>query len=156
MNPAGPGRLLAVDLGLRMGLALVDAAGRPVWLRSKHLGSMAALRRAAHAILRELPDLDLLVLEGGGQAADIWVAEAAKAGVPVRVVSAHDWRPDVLTPSQQRDAKSAKAAADTLARQALAQAGLPRKTLTSDAAEALLLGLRAARQGWGGGAPGPA
>lgn len=145
MNEPGPGRLLAVDLGLRMGLALVDGAGRPVWLRSKHLGSMAALRRAAHAILKELPGLDLLVLEGGGPAADIWAGEAAKAGIRVRVVSAQDWRPHVLTPSQQRDAKSAKAAADVLARQALAQAGLPRKALTSDAAEALLLGLWAAR-----------
>jgi hypothetical protein len=33
-----------------------------------------------------------------------------------------------------------------LARQALADAGLPRKTLTSDAAEALLLGLWASSQ----------
>ena len=144
MNGPGPGRLLAVDLGLRMGLALMDGAGRPVWLRSKHLGTMAALRRAAHSILRELPELDWLVLEGGGPAADIWVNEAAKAGIRVQVVSAQDWRPDVLTSSQQRDAKSAKAAADVLARQALAEAGLPRKTLTSDAAEALLLGLWAA------------
>jgi len=40
----------------------------------------------------------------------------------------------------------------------LAEAGLPRKTLTSDAAEALLLGLWAAMQaGWGKeGAAGPA
>ncbi len=144
MNGPGPGRLLAVDLGLRTGLALIDGQGRPVWLRSKHLGAMAALRRAAHSILRELPELDLLVLEGGGPAADIWVNEAAKAGIRVRVVSAQDWRPHVLAPSRQRDAKAAKAAAGVLARQALAEAGLPRKTLTSDAAEALLLGLWAA------------
>jgi hypothetical protein len=138
---------LAVDLGLRMGLALLDGAGRPVWLRSKHLGTLSALRRAAHSILRENPELDLLVLEGGGSAADIWAGEAAKAGIRVRVVSAQDWRPDLLTPSQQRDARSAKAAADTLARQALAAAGLPRpRTLTSDAAEALLLGLWAAQR----------
>lgn len=146
MKEPGPGRLLAVDLGLRMGLALLDGQGRPVWLRSKHLGTLSALRRAAHAILRELPELDLLVLEGGGPAADIWVNEAAKAGIRVRVVSAQDWRPDVLTLSQQRDARTAKAAADVLARQALADAGLARKTLTSDAAEALLLGLWAAQQ----------
>jgi len=145
----GPGRLLAVDLGLRMGMALLDGAGRPVWLRSKHLGTLAALRRAAHAVLRENPELDLVVLEGGGPAADIWAREADKAGVRVRVVNAQDWRPDVLTPSQQQDAKSAKAAAATLARSALARAGLPHKTLTTDAAEALLLGLWAARQeGW--------
>ena len=71
------------------------------------------------------------------------------AGIRVRVVSAQDWRPHVLTPSQQRDARSAKAAAGVLARQALAAAGLTRRTLTSDAAEALLLGLWAAKQeGW--------
>ncbi|MEW5773648.1 MAG: hypothetical protein AB1916_09005 [Thermodesulfobacteriota bacterium] len=152
MNAPGPGRLLAVDLGLRMGLALLDGAGRPVWLRSKHLGALASLRRAAHSILRDLPELELLVLEGGGPAADIWAREAARREVRVRVVSAQDWRPDVLAPSQQRDARSAKAAAAVLARRALERAGLPRpRTLTSDAAEALLLGLWAAREaGWGG------
>ena len=63
--------LLAVDLGLRTGLALYGPTGRLRWYRSQHFASRASLRRGVHGLLDAEPDVGLLVLEGGGPIADI-------------------------------------------------------------------------------------
>src|SRR4051812_27112729 len=70
--------LLAVDLGLRTGLALYSSDGRLRWYRSQHYGKRASLRRGVHGLFDAEPDVTLLVLEGGGPIAEIWVREAQR------------------------------------------------------------------------------
>jgi len=84
--------LLAVDLGLRTGLALFGHDGRLQWYRSHNFGTAARLRRGVRGVLANLPHLACLVLEGGGTLADIWAREAARRGIPVRQISAEAWR----------------------------------------------------------------
>ena len=134
--------LLAIDLGLRTGLSLFGDDGRLRWYRSRNFGTAARLRRRAHTLLGDLPDLACLVLEGGGPLATIWEHEAQRREVPVRRISAEDWRRELLYPRQQRNGKLAKHNADELARQVIEWSGGPRATtLRHDAAEAILIGL---------------
>ena len=139
---AGPRTLLAVDLGLRTGLALYGDDGRLRWYRSQNYGAPSRLRRAAGGLLDDTPGLCCLVLEGGGDLADLWVREAARRSLPARVVGADIWRQQLLLPREQRRGTDAKRHADTLARRVIAWSGAPRPTsLRHDAAEAILVGL---------------
>ncbi len=139
--------LLAVDVGLRFGLALYGADGRLVWYRSQHLGNRTRLRRAVHGLLAELPDLAWMALEGGGAIADLWAHEAAKRGVRVLQVGAERWRRELLLPREQRSGADAKANADRVARDVIAWSGAKAPTsLRHDAAEAILVGLWACAQ----------
>ncbi|HUU83813.1 MAG TPA: hypothetical protein VM243_09945 [Phycisphaerae bacterium] len=142
--------LLAVDLGLRTGLALYGQDGRLVWYRSRHFGSAAQLRQRMHGLFGELPDLVCLVVEGGGPLADIWEREARRRDVAVRRISAEDWRQDLLYPREHRDRRKAKHSADDLARRVIEWSDAPRPTsLRHDAAEAILIGLWGVLdQGW--------
>ncbi len=134
--------LLAVDLGLRTGLALYGTDGRLAWYRSQHFGTRASLRRGVHGLLDAHPDVTLLVLEGGGPIADIWVREAERRGIPVRRIAAEDWRGRFLDPKDRRDRDQSKLSADILARRIIKWSGAPRPTsLRHDAAEAILIGL---------------
>jgi hypothetical protein len=134
--------LLAVDLGLRTGLALYGGEGRLVWYRSRHFGSPGQLRRRARALLDEAPDLDYLILEGGGPIAQIWEREGLRHGAQVRQISAEQWRSDLLYPRQHRNGDQAKQSADDLARRVIEWSGARRPTsLRHDAAEAILVGL---------------
>ena len=134
--------LLAVDLGLRTGLALYAGDGRLLWYRSHNFGSAPRLRRAVHALLRDLPDLAWLVIEGGGPLADIWEKEAERRALPVLRIGAHTWRERLLLVREQRTGKQAKHSADDLARRVIEWSGAPRPTsLRHDAAEAVLIGL---------------
>ena len=134
--------LLAVDVGLRTGLALYGRDGRLVWYRSHHFGTPARLRRAVRGWLDEWPQLVRIVLEGGGHLAEIWKREAAKHRIPVRQISAEDWRRQFLHPRQQRSGSGAKAHATELARRIIAWSNARRPTsLRDDAAEAILVGL---------------
>lgn len=110
--------LLAVDLGLRTGLALYGPDGRLTWYRSHHLASRAALRRAVSGVLDPVADLDRLVLEGGGPLAEIWLKEAGRRGLATRLIAAEDWRATLLRPDVRRD--RAKHDADALARRVIA------------------------------------
>lgn len=133
--------LLAVDLGLRTGLALYGEDGRLLWYRSQNFGSAPRLRRAVPALLGEA-GLAWLVLEGGGPLADIWEREAARRGIPVLRIGAETWRERLLLPREQRTGKQAKGNADGLARRVIEWSGAPRPTsLRHDAAEAVLAGL---------------
>lgn len=134
--------LLAVDLGVRTGLALYGRAGRLIWYRSKNFGSAAGLKRGVKAVLDETGDLTWLIIEGGGHLAEIWEREAEWRGVAVRQISAGDWRSHFLLPREQHSGSQAKRVADDLARQVIDWSGAPRPTsLRHDAAEAILVGL---------------
>ena len=141
LGGGGMSDLLAVDLGLRTGLALYGADGRLRWYRSQNFGTAARLRRAVHGVLHELPRLEWLVLEGGGNLADIWEREAERRGVSVRRIAAEVWRARLLYAREQRTGAQAKHVADGFARRVIDWSGAPRPTsLRHDAAEAILVG----------------
>jgi len=142
--------LLAVDLGLRAGLALYGRDGRLRWYRSHNFGTMTRLKRGVYTILSELPQLQWLVLEGGGPLAAVWSKEAARRSIGVMGVSAEEWRARLLTNRQQRSGVEAKQSADALARAVIEWSGADRPTtLRHDAAEAILIGLWGVHQvGW--------
>lgn len=147
---SGDGLLLAVDLGLRTGIAVYGADGRLRTYRSQHLGSRGALRRIAARVVAEAGGIRHLVVEGDTALARIWEREARRAGAAVHAVSAECWRAALLHPSQRRDGPTAKREADRLARDTIAWSGAPRPTsLRHDAAEAICIGLWGVRRvGW--------
>ena len=134
--------LLAVDLGVRTGLALFGRDGRVRWYRSQNFGSAARLRRGAPAILDAEPTLSRVIIEGGGSLARMWTTESERRGLVVRQVSAERWRELLLLPREQRSGAQAKHTADALARRVIEWSGAPRPTsLRHDAAEAVLVGM---------------
>jgi hypothetical protein len=136
------GDLLAVDVGLRTGMALFRPDGKLAWYRSRKLGSTARLKKISHSLLKEIPDLACLVLEGGGPLAKIWVAEAKRREIPVKPVCAEIWRKLFLYPREQEGRGKAKRQAFKIARQVIEWSGAPRPTsLRHDTAEAILIGL---------------
>jgi hypothetical protein len=136
------GSLLAVDLGLRTGLALYGADGRLRTYRSQNFGTATRLRRAVHGVLRELPEVRWLVLEGGGNLAEIWTREAERVGIEVIRIPAERWREQLLYTREQRTGAQAKHHAGEVARRVIAWSHAPRPTsLRHDAAEAILVGL---------------
>jgi len=142
--------LLAVDAGVRTGLALLDRRGRMVWCRSHNLGSTARLKKASARTLFELPRLEFLIVEGGGQTADIWVRAATRRNLPHMTIPAEVWRSDFLLPRQMVSGVAAKASACSLVTRILRREGWSQPTTPGhDAAEAALIGLWAAvRLGW--------
>jgi hypothetical protein len=134
--------LLAVDLGLRTGLALYGSDARLVWYRSQHYATRTSLRRGVHGLLDACPDVSHLVLEGGGPIADIWVRDAGRRGITVRQIAAEDWRGRFFDPKDQRGRDRSKLTADVLARRIIEWSRAPRPTsLRHDTAEAILIGL---------------
>lgn len=142
--------LLAVDLGLRTGLALYGQDGRLRWYRSHNFGNTARLRRAVRGLLDSLPELRWLILEGGGPLAEIWKREAARRRIAVRQISAEAWRQRFLHPRQQRTGAHAKANAVDMARRVVIWSEASRPTaMRDDTAEAILIGLWGALDvGW--------
>lgn len=136
------GSLLSVDLGIKTGLALYGQDGRLCWYRSRNYGSTQRLKRDIKNLLESIPDLLLLVLEGGGSLVAPWEREAVRRNVPVKLVQAEQWRPNFLYPREQLTGLKAKQYADGIARKIIAWSGLPRPTsLRHDAAEAVLIGM---------------
>jgi hypothetical protein len=142
--------LLAVDLGLKTGLALYGDTGRLCWYRSKNYGTAARLRRDINNLLNNLPDLFHIVLEGGGSLAKIWEHEAERREIAVRQITAETWRQKLLYPRERMKGLQAKHHANDLAKQVIIVSGLPRPTaLRHDTAEAVLIGLWAVLDiGW--------
>jgi len=142
--------LLAVDVGVRTGLAVYRDDGRLIWYRSRNFGAAARLRRAIPALLHEAFDPTYVVLEGGGPLAEHWATAAEKHGSHVRRVSAEEWRGLFLLPRDQRSGEQAKRVADSIARRVVEWSDAPRPTsLRHDAAEAILIGLWGViRVGW--------
>ena len=146
-------RLLAVDLGLRTGLAvfLRHASGvRLLSYRSQNYGSPARLKRGARGTIGDVPELAALALEGDAQLARAWAAPAERRGAEVMLCQAERWRASLLSPRDRRSGAEAKRAADRLARAIIAASTAPAPTsLRHDAAEAICLGWwAAAALGW--------
>lgn len=80
--------LLAVDIGLRTGLALFGRDGRLVWYRSQHFANRSTLKRGVYGLFGSIEPLDRIVLEGGGPIAEVWRREAERRGIVVRVIGA--------------------------------------------------------------------
>ncbi|HMB93592.1 MAG TPA: hypothetical protein VKP65_22260 [Rhodothermales bacterium] len=134
--------LLAVDLGLRTGLALYGGDGRLRWYRSQNFGSRSRLKRGVYGLLKELPDLAWLNIEGGGPLAEIWIREAERRTIQAQQIDAGRWRERLLHQREHRRSARAKQTADDLARRIIDWADAPRPTsLRHDAAEAILIGL---------------
>lgn len=134
--------LLAIDLGLRTGIALFGRDGRLMRYRSQNFGARNRLKRGAYGLLRSEPHVARVVLEGGGDLADVWAREAERQGIRARIIQAETWRRDLLLPREQRTGKEAKSHADTLARAVITWSGAKSPTsLRHDAAEAILVGL---------------
>ena len=147
MNTDSDPHLLAVDLGLRTGLALYGPTGRLQSYRSKHFSSLRVLRRGIASILRESPPLGWIWIEGGGEIAEAWAKHAGLHKIALHQIQASDWRVGLMLPRQQRNASVAKREAGGLARKVIEWSGAPRPKgpLRHDAAEAILIGLHGAR-----------
>ncbi|OGV71207.1 MAG: hypothetical protein A3K19_11740 [Lentisphaerae bacterium RIFOXYB12_FULL_65_16] len=138
--------LLAVDVGMRCGLAWFRGDGVLLDYLSRSFPSRAGLKTAVRQLCRRQP-LTHLVLEGGGDTAEPWLREATRLGLDVESVSAETWREDLLYLRQRRTGQQAKRTADTLARDVIARCGGKKPTsLRTDAAEAILCGYWAARR----------
>lgn len=145
------GRLLAVDAGVRAGIAIFGPDGRLERYRSTNFGSVKRLKSGVYGVCAEIDDLTHLVVEGaGGGIADPWVKEARRRDLNLRQVHAGIWRERLLHPRDRRSGSAAKEQADVLARRAIEASDARRPTsLRHDAAEAILIGLWAVLElGW--------
>jgi len=149
-QPDHPARLLAVDLGLRTGMAFFSEDGRLLRYGSRHYGSRTMLRRGSEGILSAAQSLTHLIMEGPADIAQIWERAAQRRGLHVRVIDAERWRARLLLDRQRRATAPAKSFADDLARQVIAWSGLSAaKSIRHDASEAILTGLFGAMElGW--------
>ena len=134
--------LLAVDVGVRTGLAVYRDDGRLIWYRSRNFGAASRLKRAIPALLHDAFDPTYVVLEGGGPLAEHWTTAAERHGARVRHVSAEQWRSFFLLAREQRSGEQAKRMADSIARRVVEWSEAARPTsLRHDAAEAILIGM---------------
>lgn len=142
--------LLAVDLGVRSGLACYGRDGRLRWYRSSNFGDAARLRRAIPGLLDGIDRLEWLACEGNGPLAALWLRQAELRQLQVLQCQAADWRRLLLLPRQRRRGGQAKEQAVHLARRVIDWSEIRRPTsLRHDAAEAILIGLFAVvRIGW--------
>lgn len=142
--------LLAVDLGLKTGLALFRENGKLVWYRSHNFGTTERLKRGVPGILDEITDLAALIIEGGGNLATVWEKEAERRAVPVYRIGAEKWRQMFLFTREQRTGSAAKQHAGEIARKVIEWSGVDRPTaLRHDTAEAIMIGLWGLlRVGW--------
>ncbi len=130
---------MAVDLGLRAGLAMYEETGKLIWYRSTNFGRIERLKRAVYGIIKQEAGLEWVVLEGGGNLAEVWKKEAGRRGVHVLQIDAGIWRRKLMYP---RNRSRAKYHADRIARQVIQWSNSRRPTsLRHDAAEAILIGL---------------
>ena len=161
--------LLAVDIGVKTGLALYCQDGRLLWYRSQNFGSAERLRRGVRGVLDALGATDgpersavsaqalqglgatvsaqgaalshlaWLVLEGGGPLADIWIHAATRRHIPIRQISAEAWRRQFLYAREQRSGVQAKESATELARRVITWSGARRPTSLRDDAAEAIL-----------------
>jgi|SRR6185369_6893989 len=144
------GSLLAIDLGLKTGLALFAGNGRLVWYRSHNFGTTDRLRHGVPGILNATSDLSALVIEGGGNLAVVWEKEAERRGITLLQIGAEKWRQLFLYDRERRSGTDAKKYAGEMARKVIEWSAAPRPTaLRHDTAEAIMIGLWGVLQlGW--------
>ncbi len=138
-----PEALLAIDLGLRCGFAVFEVDGELLSYRSTHFPNRKALKDAAWGILKDIPNLVHVIVEGDKNLAEIWRKAAEKQGMSFEIVPPEVWRADMLTKNQRGDAQTAKANADRIALEIIEEsdtAPAPKVELTNDVCEAILIG----------------
>jgi hypothetical protein len=155
---AGPGsasepepQLLAVDLGVRCGLAVLGADGRLRTYRSRNFGSVARMRRGARSIVESVDGLQWVVAEGDANLARPWFRAAERRGAHVRRIGAEVWRERLLRERDLLSAVDLKSVSILLAARFIEWSGAPapRAPMRHDAAEAIAVGLWAALElGW--------
>jgi len=139
--------LLAVDAGVKTGIALYDHQGRLCWYRSHNMGSTGSLRKAASHLLRSIRNLSWIVIEGGGPVSDAWVKAAGKINLNIIITDAGEWRKVLLYPREYRNSAIAKQSAIALSRPVIEKSGAPSANQPGhDAAEAILIGLWGCRE----------
>lgn len=157
--------VLAVDLGLRCGLAwYVGGAGlslRLVRHRCTEFHTRSRLKAAVGGILREVPGLVAVVGEGDRSLWAFWEKAAASKGAESRLVTPEMWRAGLWGDRAPVAGKDAKALARKVAEGTGREDGLVVRfgqrgvtPMRTDAAEAVCIGYWAARErGWdtGGG-----
>ncbi|MBP6978736.1 MAG: hypothetical protein PHD61_11635 [Bacteroidales bacterium] len=133
--------LLAVDLGVRTGFALYDSDGKLLWYRSRNYGNKYRLRGDIQNMLSQIPFLSVVILEGGGDIARIWLKECQRRNLKFIQIYAEDWRKDLFNPKDFRTGEQAKLSAIRLAKKIISQCSGPKPTsMLDDAAEAILIG----------------
>jgi len=142
--------LLAVDLGLKAGLALYGEEGRLRWYRSTNFGTMTKLKAGLRTVIAQAGPLAWLYAEGDRHQFELWAKEATRIGASVRHVAPETWRPSLLWARERRSGVDAKESADRLAREVIRWSSAKEPTsLRHDAAEAILIGLFGViEQGW--------
>lgn len=133
--------LLAVDLGIRSGLAVFDSECRLRRYRSTNFGTRSSLKRAVYGLIDDAGPPAYLILEGSRDLAEIWEKAALKQGTQILEVTPETWRERLLDPADRRTGSGAKDAAGDLAREIIDKTGADRPTsLRDDAAEAIAIG----------------
>lgn len=141
--------ILAVDLGLRSGLALYDA-GLLRAFRSQNFGTISRLKRAIPVVLHAFSatgPIDAVVVEGDRRLGELWQKDAERRMARFFFVAPEVWRASLLLPREQRSGVDAKEAASRKALELIEQSiaagsGLkrPRTALVDDVAEAICIG----------------
>ena len=140
-------RLLAIDLGVKTGLALYNDQCHLEWYRSQNYGNKNRLQRAVYGILKDIDNLAFIVVEGGGHLFSIWKKEADRLGIESIQLQAFHWRKEILFDREQRSGISAKQHAQIHAIRVIEQLGTSKpKSLTDDTAEAILTGFWALKK----------
>lgn len=96
--------LLAVDVGLSTGIAVFDDQGQLSRYRSHHLPDKSAFRRWVAGILIEFPELKYVIVEGGGELAEIWQKAVARKKLRFLRIDAGRWRRTFLLPRSREAA----------------------------------------------------
>lgn len=140
--------ILAIDLGLRTGLACFDEGGTLLWFRSQNMGNISRLKRAVPNVLDECPSLTRVVVEGDRRLGEIWAKLAEKRGAVVEHVTPEVWRAALILPRDRRSGVDAKESALKLAREIIDDNDVkkPRTPLVDDVAEAICIGAWATRK----------
>ncbi len=139
--------LLCIDLGVKTGLALYNQNCELVWYRSQNFGNKNRLSKAVYNLLKEIKNLEFLVIEGGGQLFTIWEKEAKKRNIRIIQVQANTWRKEILHKREQRTGQQAKRYAIQIAKEVIKHfSGKNSTSLNDDAAEAILCGYWALKE----------
>ncbi|MDD2632279.1 hypothetical protein EOM75_02730 [Candidatus Falkowbacteria bacterium] len=142
--------LLAVDLGVKTGLALFSSDGRLLWHRSQNFGNKTRLRKAIPWIVSLEENITYIVIEGGGPLLKLWDAYLEKRNIEVLHIMAEEWRRALLLSREQRKGAQAKENAVRYAGIIIQKISNQKTLVTNNnAAEAILIGTWAMEKlGW--------
>lgn len=142
--------LLAVDLGVKTGLALFSSDGRLLWHRSQNFGNKTRLRKAIPWIVSLEENITYIVIEGGGPLLKLWDAYLEKRNIEVLHIMAEEWRRALLLSREQRKGAQAKENAVRYAGIIIQKISNQKTVVTNNnAAEAILIGTWAMEKlGW--------